>query len=861
MKKIFLFWLVVSTLNNLAAQNLVTVSTDLVGFDDYPSSPFLVQSGPDQFYWISSSYYSFVDHPLLNDVSLDYPNVFFIKYDKEGNPLYSQHIRGSSNLVEAVSHGDGLLLLTRASEDVDASGTLIPIGNEGRMEILAWYDGEGKLARLASIWSLQPDQWVSSGMATSPADGSVYVFGTAEQPLAIRGNELIGTEWGNDYIYLLKYSQDLVYQWHYTAGFDTTGQGSDYAGDLRVFSDAMGHVWLSGKYESDSPLRFSGESLDPIPDGTGLFLVNLDPDGHLQWTRKGIAGGYSSGTYLDKGYPMKNGDMVLTGVTTTGYFQLGDTEYIFEGPQGRAYYFVQRLRPDGSEVWSTTFAAAGRSFSEEKKGAMEQLSDRFEEDFMFDAVNYKNRVLYVSGSYLSDSFRVAGEPLPKKYEQGLFVSAVNLESGEQEWGYGLSSVNSCLHGFDTDAAGNVTLMGCTEGGQFFDGIGEDISFDGRRVFLLGLDFNGVPLWYNNALLRNYDYSLYGVDLEVLQGGELFSSLYQTETDNLELGGSNLDTRDYSFASWLVSLKADNELGGKVLDPTGMPVYPGVVNAYRTSRSGAYPLVSTVPLNENGEYLFTRLYPSRYTLQVVPDPVVYPKEIPTYLGNGTSWSIAQFNQFETDTRASFLDIQVNALPVQSGEGNNSLMGSVVYEEEGARKATLARPVKKASILVVVRDKKSTANEQVIAYVETDDLGQFQFEEVPDGVYTLLVDIPGLEMIESHNVAIESNELVTGLDYTVGEEGIYTFTGVGVSEREKPELRIFPVPGNGMIHLEIPGDGPYRAEVYATDGRKVFSRHWEGAAGMGTLDISGQPPGVYLIRLRDERGSATARYLKE
>ncbi len=860
MKKIYLFVFILCWVNMAVAQNLVTVSSDFVGFTEFPTSPYLVQSGPEQFYWISSSSYSFMDHPLLNEISIDHANVFFIKYDMDGKPLHSKHIRGSSDPLSACAHGGGLLLLTSAFEDVDASGTEIPINNEGEMEVLAWYDGEGQLVRLASLWNLGPDQYVNSKLITSDADGSVYIYGTNKEPLAIRENAVIGEQWTGGYFYLLKYSSDLIYQWSYTAGFETAG-ADNFVGDLAAFPDVSGNVWVSGSYESVGEFKFTDEILEPSSDATALFLVRLTGDGNQEWVLNGGMGGFSSGTYLDKGFPMKNGDMVFTGVTTTGYFQLGEADFSFEGPGRRANYFAYRMRQDGTMDWSTTYNAAGRSFSEEKKGAKDQMSSRFEEDFMFDATSWNNRVLYLAGSYLSDSFEVAGEPLPKKYEQGLFVSAVNMETGEQEWGYGLSSLNSCLNGFDTDASGNVTVMGCTEGGQQFDEIGEDNEFDGKRFFLLGLDFTGKPLWYNNALSRNYDYSLNGVDLEVLESGAVFSSFYQTQMDNLELGGSTLDSRNYSYASWLISLKADNELGGQVLDATGSPVYPGVVNAYKTSRSGAYPLVSTIALDQEGRYLFAGLYPSRYTLQVVPNRDAYPEFIPTYLGNGERWNVAQFNDFETNTRASFLNIDVTRVPALTpGDGSGAMSGSIVYEEEGARKSTLARPVRKASVLVVEKTKKSTMNEAVIAYVETDDLGNFQFENVPDGQYDLIVDITGLEMVEVHDVTIESDVVVEGLDYTVGEDGIYTFTGVGIPRTQEQQLRIYPVPGNGMIHLEIPDRGNFRVEVFGADGRMVVNRQWNSTARIRTLDISDHPPGIYLIRLKGPDTFSTARYLK-
>ena len=67
------------------SQSLVTGITDFVGLSGYPTSPHLVEAGPESFYWISGSSYSVVNHPDLSEVINDYANIFFIKYDLSCN--------------------------------------------------------------------------------------------------------------------------------------------------------------------------------------------------------------------------------------------------------------------------------------------------------------------------------------------------------------------------------------------------------------------------------------------------------------------------------------------------------------------------------------------------------------------------------------------------------------------------------------------------------------------------------------------------------------------------------------------------------------------------------------------------------
>ena len=109
--------------------------------------------------------------------------------------------------------------------------------------------------------------------------------------------------------------------------------------------------------------------------------------------------------------------------------------------------------------------------------------------------------------------------------------------------------------------------------------------------------------------------------------------------------------------------------------------------------------------------------------------------------------------------------------------------------------------------------------------------FQFENVPDGDYELLIDIPGLAMLEIHEVTIQGNQIISGLDYTVGEDGIYTWTGVGILEKEPGMLRTFPNPGSGLIFMDLPSAGKYTIKVFSTDGRTILSEAFIGPQGSG------------------------------
>lgn len=260
----------------------------------------------------------------------------------------------------------------------------------------------------------------------------------------------------------------------------------------------------------------------------------------------------------------------------------------------------------------------------------------------------------------------------------------------------------------------------------------------------------------------------------------------------------------------------------------------------------------------GHYLFDDLYPGEYTLQVVPDHTQYPETVPTYLGNQTVWMDAQFNNFGPADLAPNLHISVPLVPkLTTDDGSGTVSGNVSYIN--GLKSTHARPVKKASVMLLRKSKKSTNAGGVVAFFETDDLGNYLFENVPDGDYYLIVDIPGLPMIQTYDVTILGNQIVSELDYYVGEDGINTSGGVGVKSIEMDSFIMFPNPGDGTIFLVFPSMGDYMVRIYSTDGRMVASGEFESISGLRTLDISEQDQGIYLIRVDGPDNTSVLKYI--
>jgi hypothetical protein len=864
MKKNVLIAVLLVLALTISAQQLVTGSHDVVRLNEYPQDAYLIEADATGFYRVSGGFATTSDHPLLTDALLaDISSIYFIRYDNQGVPLKSNYIRGTNNLVYAGSFKGGFTIMSSAYTEVEASGQFLYGSDGGQLEFIATYDPECQFQKIVDIWALGFNQTVSSEAFMDPKDGSVYVYGKAYEPLELRNFGTLAKDLDspNNYFYLIKYNYDLELQWVYQFGFDMDQSGtSPYFAQIQVWPGEEGTALVTGTYGPDSSPLINGNSLPSYVDGYGTFAVMLDRSGQPQWVQDGLLKNWGWATRIFKGFPMPNGDFVLAGNTNTGYYKLGEAEFSFENTTANNQ-FAFRINPAGNVVWARQFESQGPLQEGKKKSTSSEV---LHDQVFYDAISWKNRLLYMTAPFENPSFSVAGKPMNLTYPGGIYVAALDLRDGTELWGYALSSEESRIYGFDADRSGNVSLMGYNYATQALDGIPAAAVVPGNFIFYVGLDFNGKPLWYNNASLRNPPYSdLSGVDLEVLPNGEVFTSLRMTAVNDIIFGDSFVGEPQYANTSWLVELASDILLGGRVTDAGNNPVYPGYVKAIKSAWWGIYPSVDSVLLDVNGTYLFDDIYPGNYAFLAMPDRVQYPEAVPTYFGDQIDWKGATFIDLYPKFNSNIINIKLLELsPLTPGGGSGEMSGTIRYNDdvEYALKGASARPAKKSSVVLLKQARKSTMAGEVVAYAETDDFGVFHFENVPDGNYILHVEVPGLEMMEIHNVTIAGNQIVSGLDYVISESGIYFGWPTGISLLENKSITIYPNPGNGLILMDLTTAGEYEVKIYTTDGRMIHKEQFHSMGGARSINISGENDGIYVVKISGPDSDAIFKYIK-
>jgi hypothetical protein len=863
MKKDLLIAVFLLLTGTLTAQELLIGNHDVVRQSEYPKDAFLIEADAQSFFRISGFNSTSTDHPLLGPAAVpDFESIYFVKYDNEGTPLKSNFIRGTYYPVYAGSYGGGITIMANANQEVDANdGKPIAIPMNSNVEFIGNYDSDCQLERLINIWGLIDNQYVYSEAIMDPEDGSIYVYGDASMPLELADGGVIGTGQSNVYFYLIKYNHNLDRQWVYQFGFDMAQSGtSPYFRKIQVFPGHEGGVLITGVYGTESSPLIAGSSLPSYTDEYGTFALLLDGAAHAQWVQHGSLHDYGYDTEIFKAFPLPGGDFVLAGNTSTGYYDLGDAKFTFTDSYSNNQ-FVFRIDPSGNLKWSRQFESQGYGGGEKKKSADSEVMN---DDVDYDAITWNNRLLYLTAPFANSAFTVNGTTMNLTHPSGIYVAALDIRDGSELWAYALSSDDATILGFDADLTGNVSLMGANYMTQDLDGITDEAVVAGDFLFHVGLDYTGKVLWYDNASLLNPPYyDLRGSDLEVLPNGEVFSSMKLYNTNDIVMGESQVGEGEYQYSSWLVGLVSDVVLGGVISDVDENPVYPGYVKAVKSAFWGCYPVVDSVMLQDDGSYLFDNLYPGNYAILAVADPIQYPDALPTYFGDQTGWENASFHNIYPKFNSDINNIRLAEVePMTSEDGSGQMSGTILYadEERSMKKGTSARPAAKSSVILLKKSKKSTMAGELVAYTETDEFGIFGFQNVPDGEYLLHVEVPGLEMLETHEVTIVGNQIVTGLDYTISDNGVFIGWGVGVSLLENETLKIYPNPGPGLILMDLPAAGEYAVNIYSTDGRRVLNRVISSAGGASSLNISAEPDGIYLISVEGPETRTSVKYIK-
>jgi len=295
------------------------------------------------------------------------------------------------------------------------------------------------------------------------------------------------------------------------------------------------------------------------------------------------------------------------------------------------------------------------------------------------------------------------------------------------------------------------------------------------------------------------------------------------------------------------------IAGKVTREDQTPFTAGTVSLYKVQSTSQYSFEGDVFINDIGNYLFPDVPPGDYIIKVISDD--YEKALPTYYGNTENWYEATVVTV-TDIPLQDIDITIISLPDMNGNG---AISGYVYEEEGEKKGiSNTKGEHPAPDIAVYLQTLNSTVWKTIAQVITNKEGYYRFDNLSAGNYRVIIDIPGLNMIDIPIINLGDGEEVDEINYTITNEMIIPTVGIGTFSLSS--IQIYPNPTTGELRIENGELKIENVEIYNIVGQKQQIIFNSQLSILNSIDISHLQAGIYFIRIQTEIGMVMRKVIK-
>lgn len=279
-------------------------------------------------------------------------------------------------------------------------------------------------------------------------------------------------------------------------------------------------------------------------------------------------------------------------------------------------------------------------------------------------------------------------------------------------------------------------------------------------------------------------------------------------------------------------------------------------------SGNYNLVYTSAISGTNEYNLFGNEIGDYILKArVLNHTAYPDALDSYYDYEILWENAHVLTLNCGDSLN-IDIDLaRTFPFTPGNGNVS--GIITYQNSGD-------PVTDAVFFV-----EDTTVMQPYLYTPADINGYYEFDGLPLGAYQIIVDIPGIPQITTHNFTVTAlDTLFEHYDYYV-DTVLFRETGIGIyadatniQNVENPVaismVSVYPNPFHKMINLgfELEKTSLVEIQIIDVNGKVIKLESMQRMnSGEYTESIEINEKGIYFIILSIDNKTYIKKIISE
>lgn len=321
-----------------------------------------------------------IESTTLTNSNSSTRDIFIAKFDSNGNLLWAKNEGASgddySQSISSDSNGNVFITGYFFSTFISfGSVFLFNTDNTGNTSdiFITKYDANGNV-----LWSKKANGTYYDVSKSIRVDnnGNAYITGFFRSgQIAFGPINLINSHGTDSDVFLVKYDSNGNVLWANSAGYSSGPCCSFNDEGTGVAVDALGNVYISGRFGSPG-INFGSITLY----SPGVFIAKYDPNGNVLWAKRGgkpsgasIGGGYATGISVDN-----NNNVYVTGYYSE-YFEFGSISINYASSID---VYVFKCDANGNDLWA-------------------KVSGGSDTDYGFGITNDNYGNVYLTGSFKS----------------------------------------------------------------------------------------------------------------------------------------------------------------------------------------------------------------------------------------------------------------------------------------------------------------------------------------------------------------------------------------------------------------------------------------------------------------------------
>lgn len=624
--------------------------------------------------------------------------------------------------------------------------------------------------------------------------------------------------------------------WLRSVAWDDSGDNGEIMASHIISGTNDNQFYIGGTYRGYRPFIFGSDSLKN-PSGTNGFIACYTKDGNARWARD-----FRGDTlvYIDELDISDKGEVLALGMFTGSQVDIASQVYPNSGPGFDI--FLGRFLPDGNLAAANSFPVQLPWYN--YGGGQATLEVRPDDQIMLCAEFYSPNVFSDINELIN----------PDPGSSDFLIAELSPDDLTPVWSkQGTAPGDNYYDGVKIDNQGNVFIAGTTYNPLNVDG--EDVSATDPEgsPYLMALDASGnmdYAYWQSNG--TNNVLNIRNVQSDGFRNSYI-AGTYNGSATQLD-GNSMTEAGDAGI--FVAKYCRVREISGTITDVDNVPFTNGYVKLFGRTLYQRAPLADSVMIDTDGSYSFPDVPNGNYLMVVIPSDENSGNYLRTYYPNAEYWELGQMIRINPDSGPQTFNMQIIQRSELDGQtrvegGASEAERSDLYDNKNFYKG---RPAKKSTVVLVGNKHSSKASGEIVATTQTDENGNFTFQNVANGMYQLWIDVPGLPTTDVYAIEINGNSFVSNINYfiteeTVEAEGVPIYSAA-LQVKEDPDIDIFPNPASNW--LQISQRKAQVAVLDLIDIRGVILIHSRMEGSRTRLNISELPPGNYVLRILTVEG---------